>query len=112
MGYLSSAGGRPRGQETRFGARCQPRSGRRAAECASPILYLGGARRRNGRMGVRISDVESVRLLDEGAAWPKTITKQIAARALRGERDWPPAALVAAAGCRRRSAGGAGWAAL
>src|SRR4030067_959593 len=55
-----------------------------AADAASPILCLGGARRRNDRMGVRISDVESVRLLDEGVACPETTSKQIAARALRG----------------------------
>src|SRR3990170_59413 len=77
--------------------------------CASPILYLGGARRRNGCIGAGISVVESVRLLDEGAACPETTTTtQIAGRAWRGGRDWPPAALVAAAECRRKAAKGAG----
>src|SRR3990170_2744255 len=90
--------------------RWRRRHGRGAPpRCASPILYLGGARRRNGCIGAGISVVESVRLLDEGAACPETTTTtQIAGRAWRGGGRWPAPPLVAAAGRRRRAAKGAG----
>src|SRR3990170_6047691 len=80
--------------------RWRRRHGRGAPpRCASPILYLGGARRRNGCIGAGISVVESVRLLDEGAACPETTTTtQIAGRAWRGGGGRPPPPLITGGG--------------